>query len=215
MNVCSGGPGRMTRVYLIDDHPTFRAGLRTLLEAEGDFRVVGEAGNGKVALGQLRLLAADLVILDIGLADANGLHVIPELLSIKPDVKIVVLTMHRDWSYLDYAREQGARGYLLKDSEPDVLVTGFRAVAEGSLVYPDNDRASGGKSATNDDARVLTAREREILRLVGRGMLSREIADTLQISVRTVESHRTRMIEKLELKGAAELVKFAVRQNLD
>ncbi|MCE9599779.1 MAG: response regulator transcription factor [Spirochaetia bacterium] len=200
----------ITRVYLIDDHPTFRAGTRSILESQSDLHVVGEAGSARVAIGQLRLISVDLVMLDIGLPDASGLSIISELVSLKPGLKVIVFTLHRDWSYLASAEEAGASGYLLKDADPEQLIMGIRQVMQGNFVSPERAGTGLRSPSSSHDIAFLSSREREVLRLVGQGKLSREIAETLSISVRTVDAHRGRLLEKLNLKSAAELVKFAV-----
>jgi DNA-binding NarL/FixJ family response regulator len=202
------------RIFLVEDHPLFRSGLVAFFESEADLAICGQASNADEALQKLREKPCDAVVLDISLPGVNGMQLLRELREEFPDLPILVISMHDESQYALPALRAGAKGYLTKRQSPDVLVTALRKVLEGEtyvsaefgsqIVYKVL-RAQGGPSPLD----VLTLREREIFQLIGEGFSSQQIAVKLELSVKTVESHRLHLKEKLGLGDAAELVRLA------
>lgn len=205
-----------TRILIVDDHGVLRAGLRALLSEEQDLEVVGEAADGAHALRQVRFLRPDVVLMDIGLPDTDGLEITRRLLAAHPGARVLILTMHEDSALLHAALEAGASGYVIKRAVEQELVSAIRAVVRGDLyVHPALTRAL---LTANDrpaaDEGPLTRRETEVLRLIAMGHTNREIAEKLVISVRTAESHRANIMGKLGLHNRAELVQYAISHGL-
>ncbi len=209
------------RVLLADDHKIIRDGLRSLLEKETDMVVAGEAENGRKALQLTRKLDPDVVIMDVSMPDLNGMDAARQILSEQPGVKIVALSMHSEKLYVEGMLKAGVSGYLLKDTAFEELVKAIRVVCAGKkYLSPDiTDIVLQNylhPAATTDDqpAISLTTREREVLQLIAEGRATREIADKLHISIKTVETHRKNIMEKLDLRTVAELTKYAVRKGI-
>jgi DNA-binding NarL/FixJ family response regulator len=207
------------RIVLTDDHVLLRQGLRRIIEGVGDLEVVGEAGNGLELLRLLRECTPHLVVLDISMPNLRGIETIPEIKAIHPQVKVLVLTMHRDRGYLVEAMSAGADGYLLKEDADTQVFSAVEKVRQGKVyVSPKlgDEVAATWALACRGDLRPaaagerLTLREREVLKFIAEGQSAKEIADVLCISHRTVEHHRANMMAKLNLKGTAELVKYAI-----
>lgn len=205
-----------TRVFLVDDHAVLRHGLRLLLEAQSDIEVVGESGSGRgVPEAIARAGGADVVLLDISLPDSAGHNVASEIRASVPSAKIVALTRHAEKGYVQQMLQHGADAYVLKQTAPDVLLEAIRTVARGGTYL---DPAVAGKIAPaprNNHARrtdELTPREREVLVMVAKGHTNKEIASLLEIAVKTVETHKANVMEKLEIRSRAELVRFAFEQ---
>lgn len=208
-------------IVLADDHALVRQGLRRILEDADDLEVVGEANDGLELLQLLTHVTPQMVILDIFMPNLRGIEAITEIKMMNPEVKILILTMHRDKEYLYLALSAGAKGYLLKEDAPKELFSAIAKVRQDktyiSPYFSDkvvDDLVQIGKR----DAKVifemdpLTPREREVLKLVAEGKSSKEIANLLFISVFTVNNHRASIMEKLNLKKATELVKYAIRK---
>lgn len=208
-------------IVLADDHALVRHGLRRILEGMEDLEVVGEANDGLELLHLLTHLTPQMVILDIFMPNLRGIEAITEIKMMHPEVKILILTMHRDKEYLYLALSAGAKGYLLKEDAPKELFSAIAKVRQDktyiSPYFSDkvvDDLVQIGKR----DAKVifemdpLTTREREVLKLVAEGKSSKEIANLLFISVFTVNNHRASIMEKLNLKKATDLVKYAIRK---
>jgi two-component system response regulator NreC len=209
------------RIMIADDHAVFRSGLKALLEKENDFEVVGEAGTGKETLKLISEKAVDVLLLDINMPGMKGPMVAEEVFKEKPDVAIVVLTMYDDEYYLQELFKIGAKGFVLKKSTGTDLIQAIRAVNLGNQ-YIDPSLISYvispyiGRTKKKGDSRknLLTLREQEICRLLAYGHTNSEIAEKLFISERTVETHRSNVFSKLDLKNRAELVRFAIDNNL-
>jgi DNA-binding NarL/FixJ family response regulator len=206
---------------IADDHAVFRSGLRALLEKENDFEVVGEAGTGKETVRLINQKDVDVLLLDINMPGMTGPMVAEEVFKEKPDVAIVVLTMYDDEYYLQELFKIGAKGFVLKKSTGTDLIQAIRAVNLGNQ-YIDPSLISYvispyiGRTKKKGDGRknLLTPREQEICRLLAYGHTNSEIAEKLFISERTVETHRSKIFSKLDLKNRAELVRFAIDNNL-
>ena len=208
----------MIRVVLIDDHAVVRSGLRLLLDAQDDIEVVGEGGNAQDAVFRARALKPEVILLDVVMPGESGIEVVPKLLKESPDTKILVLSMQDDPSYVREAFAAGAQGYVLKEAADEEVVSAIREVAAGgSYVHP----ALGARMVAAEaaeraaaDADPLSDREREVLRLLALGHTNQEIASRLYISVRTAESHRAHIMQKLRLSTRAELVRYAISNGL-
>lgn len=213
------------RVLLADDHKIVRDGLKSMLAKQLDIEVVGEAENGREAIQRARELTPDVVVMDIGMPELNGLDAARRLIEQMPGVKIVALSMHSDRRYVSEMLAAGAKGYLLKDSAFDELTRAIRAAAEGrtylspgvaDVVLEDYLRRIGsdGDPAAPPAPRGLSSREREVLQLIAEGLSTKQIASHLHLSVKTVETHRRQIMDKLGIFNIAGLIKFAVREGL-
>jgi len=209
------------RIFLTDDHAVFRSGLRALLEREPDFTIAGEAGTGTETLRMLAAAETDVLLLDISMPDLSGARIAEEALKRQPGLAIVALTMHEHEHYLREMFRVGAKGYVLKKSTGTEVVQAIRAAARGD-VYVDPSMAAlmvspfvGRKPGAEARAAMqLTPREREVCGLLALGYTNTEVADSLHISARTVETHRSNIMAKLELGSRAELVRFAIEHGL-
>jgi two-component system, NarL family, response regulator NreC len=212
------------RLLLADDHALLRSGLRMLLDAQPDMQVVGEAADGTQALRQALALRPDVVLMDVAMTGAGGLDATRRIKQRAPDVKVLVLSMYDDDSYLRRALDAGASGYALKRAADTELLSAIRAVARDEVyLHPALTRVLVGDLLGRqpssppqgaEDAPHLTEREVEVLRLVALGHTNQEIADSLYLSVKTVESYKGRLMEKLGLRGRAALVRYAVEAGL-
>lgn len=206
-------------VLLAEDHPVVREGLRAMLEAEGDFQVVGQTGDSSEVGGLVEELRPDVLVLDLIMPGIGGLNALREVSRRRLGTRVVVLSMYANEAYVLEALEHGAGAYVLKQAEAGELVRGIREVARGRryLSPPLSQRAveayaRRAKGNAPDEDAALTAREREVLTLVGQGYTSAQIAERLFISVRTVESHRSNLTKKLGLHSQAEMVRCALRR---
>jgi two-component system, NarL family, response regulator NreC len=213
------------RILLVDDHPIFRAGLRALLESQPDVRVVGEAGNGAEAIARANELRPDIILLDISMPDVDGLEALRRMQADHVPGKVLVLTMHAENEYLFQVLESGGYGYVLKQGVDTDLFTAIRTVAAGDIfLYPSAtalllSRYREQKRAleeTEDGSHPdgLSDREREVLSLTAQGYSSQEIGDQLALSAKTVETYRTRVMRKLNLRHRSDLVRYALRVGL-
>jgi two-component system response regulator NreC len=202
------------RLLIIDDHQLVRSGLRRLLEAEEDFTVEDEAGTAYDAVRLARLHKPDVILLDVVMPGGSGLDAIPEIREAAPDAKIVTLSMQDDPSYVRQAFASGANGYVLKEAADDDLLAAVREVAAGgNYVDPQLGArlaAADATAAADAAADPLSDREHEVLRLLALGHTNQEIAQMLFISVRTAETHRARIMQKLRISTRAELVRYAI-----
>ena len=212
------------KVFLADDHVIVRHGIRLLLEEEADMKVIGETGNGREAVTKARTLSPDVVIMDIEMPGLNGIETIQKIHENCDSCKVIILSMHSSSEYIRRALKSGARGYILKESAGKELVRSIRSVTSGRRylsreiteklidIYIDLDQFAF--TETISPLEKLSSREREILQLVVEGNSSVEIANIIYISKKTVETYRSRMMQKLEISDIPKLVKFAIRHGL-
>ncbi|HVW89559.1 MAG TPA: response regulator transcription factor [Gaiellaceae bacterium] len=207
-----------TRVLIVDDHAVVRSGIRSLLSVEDDFEVVGEASNARDAIFETRSLKPDVIVLDVVMPGESGIEVLPKLHHEAPDAKVLVLSMQDDPRYVREAFAQGASGYVLKEAADAEVVGAVREIAAGgSYVHPALGArmvAAEAQARAAAEADPLSEREREVLRLLALGHTNQEIASQLYISVRTAETHRAHIMQKLNLSTRAELVRHAIAQGL-
>ncbi len=212
------------RVLIVDDHPLFREGLKSIIENSESFEVAGEASNGSEGLKQAKKLQPDLVIVDISLPDISGIQLTNEIRNQVPETRIMVVSMHSEINYISEAFQAGATGYVVKESATERLLQGLEAVSNGEY-FLDNSishqvvenimRTSGKLSNVSDaDYGTLTPREQEITRLLAEGISTKEIAAKLFISPKTVANHRANILQKLGLHSTIELIKYAARLGL-
>ena len=211
---------RKLRVMLADDHDLLRAGLRILLEREARFEVVAEAADGRTAVALALKQRPDIAVLDISMAGLNGIEAARQVRDAAPEVRIVALSMHSDRQFVTEMLKAGAAGYLLKSSAASELVMALEAVAAGKTYLSPAaasvvvDTMLKPPAAPESAFATLTAREREVLQLIAEGRTNKEIAQALTLSVKTVETHRGSLMNKLNLRSVAELTKYAVREGL-
>lgn len=210
------------RILLADDHIVMRTGLRALLERQTNLEVVGESENGRETVELAASLKPDVVVMDVGMPVLNGIEATKTITGQHPTTAVVILSMHADESYVMRALKAGARGYLLKDSAPADLISAIQAVSQNKsffspkvsrILAEDYVRVLKQKGAV-DSYDLLTSREREILQLLAEGKANKEVAAALNISPYTVETHRSHILEKLNLHNPAELILYAVRKGI-
>jgi DNA-binding NarL/FixJ family response regulator len=201
------------RILIVDDHPMVREGLVARLQAVPRFEVVGEAGNREEALALAARTAPDVVLMDVGLKDVNGIELGAELLAAQPAIRLLMFSMYDNPEYVQRSLQAGARGYVLKDAPAAEIVSAIDAIAAGGTFL---SAAVAGRLFRGQAAKpVLTLRESEILAKLGQGASSKQIARELDLSVRTVEAHRQSIKRKLVLDGQAELIRYAVEHARD
>ena len=209
------------RVVLVDDHRMFREALRPLLAQTPGFEIAGEAGDGQQAIELCAQLAPDVVIMDVSMPGLNGIEATRRILAERPQTRVVVLSMHADRRFVAETLRAGAAAYVLKDAGFAELVRALQAVAEGRTYLSEPVRqlvvqeyVAGLQREDRSAFSLLSAREREVLQLVAEGVSTKEIGDRLSVSVKTVETHRRQIMEKLDLHSVAELTKYAIREGL-
>lgn len=212
------------RILVVDDHPVVRAGLRALLTTQLDLEVVGEASDGAAAVQQALALKPDVVIMDITMGENDGLAATREIISHLPRTRVLVLSMHAEEEYLRQMLAAGATGYVLKRAADTELAVAIRAVHRGEVfLYPtftrvllrDFSQSRDPDAGTRQDSyELLSPREKEVLRLVALGYTNRQVADRLFLSVKTIETYRSRLVEKLGLRSRSALVRYAMRRGL-
>jgi two-component system response regulator NreC len=206
------------RVLIVDDHAVVRSGLRRVLEAEDDIEVVGEAGDMQGAVFEARAQKPDVVLMDVVMPGASGIEATPAVLQEAPEAKVLILSMQDDPRYVREAFEAGASGYVLKEAADAEVVGAIREVAGGGRYVHPSLGARMVSAAAEERARVdadpLSEREHEVLRLLALGHTNQEIAKMLYLSVRTVETHRAHIMQKLRLTTRAELVRYAIDTGL-
>ena len=207
----------MIRILLADDHAMVRQGFRLILSSQQDMEIVGEAGNGREAVEMAEKLQPDIIVMDVAMPELNGIEATRKIIAALPRTRILALSMHKDSVYVREILRAGARGYLLKDSIDSDLLSAVRAMAkgEGYLSPAVSDAVlSDYRKHVTAPLDLLTAREREVLQMIATGKTNKDIANDLKLSVYTVDAHRGRIMEKLNLHSTGELVRFAVRNGL-
>jgi DNA-binding NarL/FixJ family response regulator len=211
------------RLLLVDDHAVLRAGLRALLNAEADMEVVGEAENGQQAVNMVHALRPDVVLMDVTMPGMNGIEATRRIKAMASDVRVLALTMHDDASYLRDILKAGGSGYVLKEAAGDELLSAIRAVYQGGtflhaghtkLLLDENPPPATATDAKAERYRLLSEREAEVFKLVALGYRNSEIAEMLHLSVKTVETYKTRLMQKLGLRSRAALVRYALELGL-
>jgi DNA-binding NarL/FixJ family response regulator len=209
------------KVLIADDHQIVREGLRALLETEPGITVVGEAEEGRTTLRLVRELVPDVIIMDVAMPDLNGIEATRQVVAEFPEIKVIALSMHNDRRFVLNMLKAGAKGYLLKDCAFKHLIKAIRLVFANKTYLSDEisdlvvkDYLASTSSAEGSSSELLTAREREVLQLIVEGNTTGKIAECLQVSIKTVESHRHTIMLKLNIKSIAELTKFAIREGL-
>jgi two-component system, NarL family, response regulator NreC len=205
------------RILLADDHAVVRQGFKLILGAQPDMEIVGEAGNGREAVELAEKLHPDVAVVDVAMPELNGIEATRRMAEVTPRTRVLALSMHKDSVYVREILRAGARGYLLKDQIDSDLLAAVRAVArgEGYLSPSVSDAVLNDyRRHVSDPIDLLTSREREVLQMIAEGKTNKEIATVLTLSVYTVDAHRGRIMEKLNLHSVNELVRFAVRKGL-
>jgi DNA-binding NarL/FixJ family response regulator len=209
------------RIVIVDDHTLVRQGLKRIIGEMADLEVIGEAGDGLELLKLLEKITPHMILLDISMPNLRGNEAIREIKALRPEVKILILTMHKEKEYLYQAISAGANGYFLKEDADTELSTAIETIRRGKIyispllsgdVADDWAQAYRGKSKLPYEPDNLTTREREVLKMIAEGKSSKTIADLFFISVRTVERHRANLMDKLSLKKTANLVKYAIHK---
>ncbi len=213
---------KKVKLVVADDHKIFRQGIKKLLEEESDLQVVGEAANGREAVKKATELKPDVILMDIAMANLNGLEATRQIKKVLPDVKVIMLTMHKNEEYVLQSFQAGASGFILKEGAVEELVSAIRSIHQDkSFLSPSISKTlidaylrkmETGKTETPFD--MLTDREREVLQLIAEGYTNREVAKSLFISVKTVEAHRAHIMQKLNIHEVAKLVKYAIQKGL-
>lgn len=212
------------RILLADDHAVLRTGLRMIIDSQRDMEVIGEASDGKEAIEQAERLHPDVVLLDLSMPGLGGLSALGVIREKVPETKVLVLTMHDDEGYLGRVLEAGGSGYVVKKAADMELLSAIRAVKRGefyvhssltkALVEGTFDRRGAREGRPLDHFEELSDREKEVLRFLARGYTNQQIADALFLSVKTIETYRARLMEKLNLRTRAELVQYALHKGL-
>jgi two-component system response regulator NreC len=205
------------RILLADDHTVVRQGFRAILEQQPDMQIVGEAGNGREVMSLAQETTPDVIVMDVAMPELNGMEATRRLSTSLPNTRVLALSMHKDSVYVREMLKAGARGYLLKDSVDQDLLEAVRAIARGgAYISPAVQPAlmSPYRIQGSTPLDLLTSREREVLQLIAEGKTNKEVAAVLNISVFTVDAHRGRIMEKLNVHNVNELVRFAVRNGL-
>jgi DNA-binding NarL/FixJ family response regulator len=211
-------------LIIVDDHPLFREGLKTIVNRDKKYSVVAEAGNGREGIAMAKKHQPDIMLVDISMPGKNGIQVVRELRETLPDTRFIIISMHAEPDYIVEAFRVGAMGYLIKESAASNLIKGLDTVAKGEMFLDSalsqevvfkllqaKDMGSDGKK---DPYSTLTAREQEVMRMLAEGLNSKEVADKLFISPKTVENHRTNLMKKLGLKSTVELIRYSARLGL-
>ena len=212
------------RILLADDHPLIRSGIVTLLQSYKDFEIVGEAQDGEEAVEKTKVLKPDVLIIDLSMPKLSGIEATGIITKKHPDVKVLVLTMHENEEYVYQILKSGAGGYVLKSAGKEELSAAIRAVAKGEKFFSPRvseimaesyvRRKERGETLSKGEMIPLTRREKEILRLVVTGLTNQQIADQLCISPRTVDTHRTNIMQKLDIHDVANLVRYAIEHGM-
>ena len=213
---------KIIRVLIVDDHAVVRAGIRLLLDSQPDIEVVGEAQDGRESLAQTQKVNPDVILMDITMPDTGGVEATRSIKETCPQAQILALTMHEDTAHFFQMLQAGASGYVIKGADPSELLSAIRAVFQNkAYLFPSLsrkliddylERLKVGEE--RDSYAKLTAREREVLKLIGEGYTSREISKMLFLSINTIERHRTNIMDKLGMHNKSQLIRFAIRKGL-
>ena len=213
--------GAKIKLLIVDDHPLFRQGVRLFLETIPDIEIAGEAGCGEAALFLLAQRAVDLVLLDLQMPGPDGIEITRQINTVHPGTKILILTSFGEWEKVHGALKAGASGYILKDAEPEQLLTAIRAVAAGGSYLGSQVAADlvqhvdgEGRTGVGEMEKPLSSRELEVLALIARGLSNREIAEFLFLSEKTVKTHVANILQKLGVKSRTQAALYAMRKNL-
>jgi DNA-binding NarL/FixJ family response regulator len=210
------------RILLADDHTVMRSGLRLLLERQPNLQVVAEAADGRQAVEMAAIEKPDVVVMDIAMPHLNGVEAARQIVNRAPQIAVVILSMHSDESYVIRSLKAGARAYLLKDSAESDLIDAIHAITEGKSFFSPLVRRilkedymhQLAEMGAEDTYELLTTREREVLQLVAEGKSNKEVANLLNLSLYTVETHRTHILQKLNIHSVPELILYAVRKGI-
>lgn len=208
------------RIVLVDDHQMFRDGVKAVLTDEEQIEIVGEVGNGNDLYALLKETDVDLIITDISMPEISGIEIVNYVSEAYPNIKMLILSMHSNEEFITKALKSGANGYLPKDTSMNELLDAIYTIHTGENYFNKNISDTILKSVINKskntlgEGKELTKREKEIITLVVDGLTNKEIADKLNISIRTVDSHKNNIMQKLQLKSSVELVKYAIKNNL-
>lgn len=212
----------LIKIFLVDDHTLFRDGIKSILDEEKDIVVTDEAADGETLFKKLQVQIPDIVITDIGLPDISGIEITERLTKQYPELKILVLSMHNNEEFILSSLRAGANGYLSKDIKRAELIEAIHSVMEGKIYFNkeisqtiiQNYRVNDSQQKNPKTHAELTERETEVLKLVGEGLINKEIAGKLFISIRTVDAHKNHIMHKLELKSTVDMVKYAIKSKL-
>jgi two-component system, NarL family, response regulator NreC len=210
-------PHPVTRILLADDHTIVRQGLKLIISSHADLEVVGEAAHGREVLDLAEKLKPDVILMDVAMPELNGIEATRRLHEVSPRTKVLVLSMHKEAVYVREILKAGARGYILKDAIDTELISAIQSVARGDgYISPaiSGTLLSDYRQNITNPLDLLSSREREVLQLIAEGKTNKEVATRLNLSVYTVDSHRGKIMEKLNLHSTGELVRFAVKQGL-
>jgi DNA-binding NarL/FixJ family response regulator len=205
------------KIIIVDDHPISRYGVAALINMQPNMEISAEAGTARDGLEAISKFGCDLALLDLNLPDSNGLEVIKDAIALRPELKILVLSMHDESLYAERALRAGARGYIMKESAPESLISAIQSVLDGGVYLSSAmssrllEMLSGQKQGLKSPLERLTDREIEVFEFIGNGIGSRQIAEKLSLSIRTIDAHRANIREKLGLRDGNELVRNAVR----
>ncbi len=212
---------KMIKVIIADDHMIIRDGLRSLLERQPDMEVVAEAENGRIALKYVKELSPDVVIMDIGMRELNGIDATRQIAEMSPEVKVLALSMYSDKRFIKGMLKAGASGYMLKDSAFKELIDAIRVIIEDKIyISPDvastvtEDYLKQSPDRDNSIRSLLTSREVEVLQLLAEGKSAKQIATSLLLSIKTIESHRSRVMKKIDVNNIADLTRYAIREGI-
>jgi two-component system response regulator NreC len=210
-------PGPITKILLADDHTIVRQGLKLIISSHAELQVIGEAANGREVLELAEKLKPDVILMDVAMPELNGIEATRRLHEVSPRTKVLVMSMHKEGVYVREILKAGARGYILKDAIDTELISAIQSVARGDgYISPavSGTLLSDYRQNITNPLDLLSSREREVLQLIAEGKTNKEVATRLNLSVYTVDSHRGKIMEKLNLHSTGELVRFAVKQGL-
>ncbi len=210
-------PDSVIKILLADDHTIVRQGLKLIISSHADLQVIGEAANGREVLELAEKLKPDVILMDVAMPELNGIEATRRLRDVSPRTKVLVLSMHKEAVYVREILKAGARGYILKDAIDTELISAIQSVARGDgYISPaiSGTLLSDYRQNITNPLDLLSSREREVLQLIAEGKTNKEVATRLNLSVYTVDSHRGKIMEKLNLHSTGELVRFAMKQGL-